>query len=61
MKGIEGQILIQLKFINNVGPDTFFVTKIDELMTLCQFKTRITEANRLSQQLADEILEEAVA
>jgi hypothetical protein len=47
MKGIEGQILIQLEFINNVGPDTFFVTKIDELMTLCQLKTRITEANRL--------------
>lgn len=38
------------------------VAKVDELMTLCdQLKSRITEANRLQQKLADIMVEQAVA
>ena len=38
------------------------VTKVDELMALCdQLKTRITEANQLQQKLADGVVEQAVA
>jgi type I restriction enzyme, S subunit len=38
------------------------VTKLDELMTLCdQLKTRITAANQCQQKLADVMIEKAVA
>ena len=37
------------------------VAKVDELMTLCdQLKTRITEASRKQQQLADVMIERAI-
>ena len=38
------------------------VAKVDELMTLCdQLKSRITDASRLQQKLADVLVEQAVA
>lgn len=38
------------------------VTKVDELMALCdQLKSRITDASRLQQKLADVLVEQAVA
>ena len=38
------------------------VSKVDELMALCdQLKSRITEANQLQQKLADVVVEKAVA
>ncbi|MFT3929290.1 MAG: restriction endonuclease subunit S [Spongiibacteraceae bacterium] len=37
------------------------VAKVDELMTLCEkLKSRITEANRLQQKLADAVVEQAL-
>ena len=38
------------------------VAKVDELMALCdQLKSRITDASRLQQKLADVLVEKAVA
>lgn len=38
------------------------VTKVDELMTLCdQLKSRITQASQLQKKLADVVVEQAIA
>ena len=38
------------------------VTKIDELMALCdQLKSRITQASQLQKKLADVVVEQAIA
>ena len=38
------------------------VSKVDELMTICdQLKARITTANQLQQKLADVVIEKAIS
>jgi len=53
------------KFLMPIPPlseQSRIVTKVDELMSLCdQLKSRITDSNKLQQNLADVFVEQALA
>jgi len=58
-QGHIGSLMIPLL---GVAEQNSIVTKVDELMALCdQLKFRITNADRLQQKLADVLVEQAVA